>query len=78
MLTRRDMSSAPINRILKWLAATDLLVMAEYVPFATYNYLVSKIYIFIKQFQYFEDVLNQFIYQYQGTLFFNLDTKYLM
>nr|CAD7260610.1 unnamed protein product [Timema shepardi] len=40
VLTRKDMANAPINRILTWLAVADMLVMAEYVPFASYTYLV--------------------------------------
>ncbi|CAG2053282.1 unnamed protein product [Timema podura] len=40
VLTRKDMAVAPINRILTWLAVADMLVMAEYVPFASYTYLV--------------------------------------
>ena len=42
VLTRRDLASAPINRLLKWLAVADVFVMMEYVPFAIYRYLVSK------------------------------------
>lgn len=41
VLTRRDLASAPINRLLKWLAVADVFVMLEYVPFAIYRYLVS-------------------------------------
>lgn len=41
VLTRKDMANAPINKILKWLAVTDMFVMIEYIPFATYRYLVS-------------------------------------
>ncbi|XP_077293117.1 G-protein coupled receptor dmsr-1 [Arctopsyche grandis] len=40
VLTRKDMANAPINRILKWLAVTDMFVMIEYIPFASYKYLV--------------------------------------
>lgn len=40
VLTRKDMASAPINRILTGLATADMLVMFEYVPFAVYKYLV--------------------------------------
>jgi hypothetical protein len=40
VLTRRDMASAPINRILTALAIADMLVMLEYVPYACYAYLV--------------------------------------
>ncbi|KPJ09637.1 Thyrotropin-releasing hormone receptor [Papilio machaon] len=39
VLTRRDLAAAPINRLLKWLAVADVLVMLEYVPFAVYRYL---------------------------------------
>ncbi|XP_072942915.1 G-protein coupled receptor dmsr-1-like [Epargyreus clarus] len=40
VLTRRDLASAPINRLLKWLAVADVFVMLEYVPFAIYSYLL--------------------------------------
>jgi len=40
VLTRRDMASAPINRILTALAIADMLVMLEYVPYVSYAYLV--------------------------------------
>lgn len=40
VLTRKDMVSAPINRILTGLATADMLVMFEYVPFAVYKYLI--------------------------------------
>lgn len=40
VLTRRDMASAPINRILTALAIADMLVMLEYVPYVCYAYLV--------------------------------------
>ena len=40
VLTRKDMASAPINRILTALAIADMLVMVEYMPFACYQYLV--------------------------------------
>ncbi|XP_052132531.1 G-protein coupled receptor dmsr-1-like, partial [Frankliniella occidentalis] len=40
VLTRKELSGAPINRILTWLAVADMLVMIEYVPFACYMYLV--------------------------------------
>jgi hypothetical protein len=40
VLTRKDMASAPINRILTALAIADMLVMLEYVPYACYAYLV--------------------------------------
>jgi hypothetical protein len=40
VLTRRDMASTPINRILTALAIADMLVMLEYVPYACYAYLV--------------------------------------
>lgn len=36
VLTRKDMASAPINRILTGLAVADILVMVEYIPFAYY------------------------------------------
>lgn len=40
ILTRRDFATAPINRLLKWLAVADVFVMMEYVPFAVYRYLL--------------------------------------
>lgn len=40
VLTRRDMASTPINRILTALAIADMLVMLEYVPYVCYAYLV--------------------------------------
>ncbi|KAI8419994.1 hypothetical protein MSG28_008597 [Choristoneura fumiferana] len=40
VLTRRDLATAPINRLLKWLAVADVFVMMEYVPFAIYRYLL--------------------------------------
>ncbi|XP_058059043.1 G-protein coupled receptor dmsr-1 [Anopheles bellator] len=40
VLTRKDMNKVPINRILKWLSATDMFVMMEYIPFACYMYLI--------------------------------------
>lgn len=45
VLTRRDLATAPINRLLKWLAVADVFVMMEYVPFAIYRYLVSQSYL---------------------------------
>lgn len=36
VLTRKEMVSAPINRILTGLALADILVMIEYIPFAYY------------------------------------------
>ncbi|XP_043582984.1 G-protein coupled receptor dmsr-1-like [Bombus pyrosoma] len=40
VLTRKDMVTAPINRILTGLATADMLVMLEYIPFAIYMYIV--------------------------------------
>jgi len=40
VLTRRDMASTPINRILTSIAFADMLVMLEYVPYVCYAYLV--------------------------------------
>ncbi|XP_016843472.1 sex peptide receptor isoform X2 [Nasonia vitripennis] len=40
VLTRKELRRAPINRILTGLAAADVLVMLEYVPFAIYEYIV--------------------------------------
>lgn len=39
VLTRKDMASAPINRILTGLAVADILVMVEYIPFAYYYHI---------------------------------------
>ncbi|XP_057669984.1 G-protein coupled receptor dmsr-1-like isoform X2 [Diorhabda carinulata] len=36
VLTRKEMSNAPINRILSALAVADMLLMIEYIPFAYY------------------------------------------
>ncbi|XP_055839666.1 G-protein coupled receptor dmsr-1 isoform X1 [Episyrphus balteatus] len=41
VLTKKEMSKAPISKILKWLAVADMFVMIEYIPFATYMYVVS-------------------------------------
>ncbi|XP_058464988.1 G-protein coupled receptor dmsr-1 [Malaya genurostris] len=38
VLTRKEMTKIPINRILKWLSVTDMFVMVEYIPFAFYMY----------------------------------------
>lgn len=40
VLTHKELRRAPINRILTGLAAADVLVMLEYVPFAIYEYIV--------------------------------------
>ncbi|KAJ9588517.1 hypothetical protein L9F63_018114, partial [Diploptera punctata] len=40
VLTRKDMACAPINKILTALAIADMLVMVEYIPYASYQYLV--------------------------------------
>ncbi|XP_055626466.1 G-protein coupled receptor dmsr-1 [Toxorhynchites rutilus septentrionalis] len=40
VLTRKEMSKIPINRILKWLSVADMFVMIEYIPFAFYMYSV--------------------------------------
>jgi hypothetical protein len=40
VLTRKDMASTPINRILTAIAFADVLVMLEYVPYVCYAYLV--------------------------------------
>lgn len=39
VLTRKDMASAPINRILTALAMADMLLMIEYIPFVYYYHL---------------------------------------
>lgn len=41
VLTRKQMKTAPFAYILTWLAITDMLLMAEYIPFALYMYLDS-------------------------------------
>jgi thyrotropin-releasing hormone receptor len=40
VLTQKEMNKTPINSILKWLAVTDMFVMLEYIPFASYMYLI--------------------------------------
>jgi len=40
VLTRKEMASTPINRILTAIAFADVLVMLEYVPYVCYAYLV--------------------------------------
>jgi hypothetical protein len=40
VLTQKELRRAPINRILTSIAAADVLVMLEYVPFAVYEYIV--------------------------------------
>ena len=39
VLTKKDMAKAPINKILKWLAVADMLIMIEYIPFVSYQYI---------------------------------------
>ncbi len=39
VLTRREMSCSPINRILTGIAIADMLVMIEYIPFTVHMYL---------------------------------------
>lgn len=41
VLTRKDLAGSPINRILCSLAAADLALMLEYMPFACYMYLTT-------------------------------------
>ncbi|XP_039277183.1 sex peptide receptor isoform X1 [Nilaparvata lugens] len=43
VLTRKELCSVPINRILTGIAIADMLVMLEYVPFACYMYLRPSI-----------------------------------
>lgn len=38
VLTRREMSVLPINRILRGLAVTDIVLMIEYIPFIFFYY----------------------------------------
>ncbi|CAK9813741.1 G-protein coupled receptor dmsr-1 [Anthophora quadrimaculata] len=40
VLTKKNMVTTPINRILTCLAMADVLVMLEYIPFAIYMYIV--------------------------------------
>ncbi|KAG8322351.1 G-protein coupled receptor dmsr-1-like [Homalodisca vitripennis] len=40
VLTRKEMAAAPINRILTGIAVADMLVMLDYIPFATYMYII--------------------------------------
>ena len=39
VLTKKDMAKAPINKILKWLAVADMLIMIAYIPFVSYQYI---------------------------------------
>lgn len=39
ILTRKDMTTMPVNRILTALAIADILKMIEYLPFAYYYYI---------------------------------------
>lgn len=41
VLTRKDLVGSPINRILCGLAAADLALMVEYMPFTCYMYLTT-------------------------------------
>ncbi|XP_055381765.1 G-protein coupled receptor dmsr-1 isoform X2 [Condylostylus longicornis] len=43
VLTRKEMCKQPINKILKWLAVADMFVMIEYIPFASYMYIISPV-----------------------------------
>lgn len=40
VLTRKELVTTPINRILTGIAVADMLVMLEYMPFAAYMYLL--------------------------------------
>lgn len=40
VLTRKELLNSPINRILTGIAVADMLVMLEYIPFATYMYVL--------------------------------------
>lgn len=40
VLTRKDMASAPINRILTGIAVADMMIMVEYIPFGYYYYVI--------------------------------------
>ncbi|XP_019870904.1 G-protein coupled receptor dmsr-1 [Aethina tumida] len=42
VLTRKDMASAPVNRILTALAFADMMLMLEYIPFAYYYHIDLK------------------------------------
>lgn len=42
VLTRKDMASVPINRILTALAWADMLLMVEYIPFTIYYTMDSE------------------------------------
>ncbi|KAF5272420.1 hypothetical protein FQA39_LY07888 [Lamprigera yunnana] len=39
VLTRKDLASAPVNRILTGIAVADMLLMVEYISFAYYYYI---------------------------------------
>ena len=41
VLTHKDMRSNPINILLTGIAVADILVMLEYIPFATHMYLLQ-------------------------------------
>lgn len=41
VLTRKELAGSPINRILCGLAAADLALMVEYMPFTCYMYLTT-------------------------------------
>ncbi|XP_060522497.1 G-protein coupled receptor dmsr-1-like isoform X2 [Cylas formicarius] len=43
VLTRKDMATAPINRLLTALAWADMLLMIEYMPSACYYHIESKV-----------------------------------
>lgn len=42
VLTRKDMAATPINRILKALAVADMILMLEYIPYASYDFVYVK------------------------------------
>lgn len=62
VLTRREMSVLPINRILRGLALTDIVLMIEYIPF-----------IFFYYFRLFPNL----VHSYPGTIFIWLHVNFL-
>ena len=62
VLTRREMAALPINRVLRGLAYTDIVLMIEYIPF-----------IFFYYFQLFP----QMSHSYTGALFIWLHVNFL-
>lgn len=62
VLTRREMSVLPINRILRGLAIVDIILMIEYIPFI---------------FFYYFKLFPTWIHSYAGTIFIWLHVNFL-